>query len=105
MSKPDQTKLLQQIADFEQRLVQLRKQQEEAEVTLRSLSKSDGRARLRVGVELTFMRRWGAGPTRDSAFATGNHRSSQAMPRTRRQLPLAYPRQAKREHVRGCNSP
>jgi hypothetical protein len=40
MSKPEKTKTLQQIADVEQKLVQLRKQQEEAEATLRSLRES-----------------------------------------------------------------
>ena len=59
---------------------------------------------LRVGVELAFMPRWGAGPTRDSASAIGNHRSSQATLRARQQLPLAYLPQAKREHVSDCNN-
>ena len=40
MSKPKKTKTLQQIADVEKRLVQLRKQEEEAEATLRSLRES-----------------------------------------------------------------
>ena len=45
MSKSDRTQTLQQITDVEQRLVQLRKQEEEAEATLRSLRESLSRGK------------------------------------------------------------